>query len=70
MNASVPQHLYGYVKHTILRGLDRTHGFEPCVIFGVTSIPSRALRYIGSAVTSLPSISTCPPSGITSPAME
>lgn len=44
-NASVPQHLYGFVKKTILRGLDRAHGFEPCVIFGVTSIPSRALHF-------------------------
>lgn len=45
MNASVPQHLYGFVKRTILRGMDRTHGFEPCVIFGITSIPSRALHF-------------------------
>ncbi len=47
MNASVPQHLYGYVCRSILTGLDPDQdlNFEPCVIFGVTSIPSRALHF-------------------------
>lgn len=45
LNASVPQHLYGYVCKSILRGMDGTEGYEPCVIFGVTSIPSRALHF-------------------------
>jgi hypothetical protein len=46
-NASVPQHLYGYVDRSILRGLDPTEAgrLEPAVIFGVTSIPSRALHF-------------------------
>ena len=46
LNASVPQHLYGYVDKSFLYGLNDKHGeFEPCVIFGVTSIPSRALHF-------------------------
>lgn len=47
MNASVPQHLYGYVSRSILTGLDpdEERNFEPCVIIGVTSIPSRALHF-------------------------
>jgi len=47
LNASVPQHLYGYVDRSILRGLDpkEVGKFEPAVIFGVTSIPSRALHF-------------------------
>lgn len=46
LNASVPQHIYGFVDKQILYGLDETvTGFEPCVIFGVTSIPSRALHF-------------------------
>ncbi len=47
MNASVPQHLYGAVARTILTGLDPDEElkYEPCVIFGVTSIPSRALHF-------------------------
>lgn len=45
LNASVPQHLYGYVHRSILQGMDGSEGFEPCVIFGVTSIPSRALHF-------------------------
>lgn len=47
LNASVPQHRYGYVCREILYGLDITkYGeYEPCVIFGVTSIPSRALHF-------------------------
>lgn len=47
LNASVPQHLYGYVCSSILMGLDpdEDFNFEPCVIFGVTSIPSRALHF-------------------------
>lgn len=47
LNASVPQHLYGYVCSEILHGLDPAYvgQYEPCVIFGVTSIPSRALHF-------------------------
>lgn len=47
LNASVPQHAYGYVCKEILHGLDASYAgqFEPCVIFGVTSIPSRALHF-------------------------
>jgi len=46
-NASVPQHLYGFVDRSILRGLDEwaTNTFERAVVFGVTSIPSRALMF-------------------------
>jgi hypothetical protein len=47
LNASVPQHLYGYVDKRILHGMDEKFAgqFEPCVIFGVTSIPSRMLHF-------------------------
>ncbi len=47
LNASIPQHSYGYVCKEILYGLDkeRIGQYEPCVIFGVTSIPSRALHF-------------------------
>jgi len=47
LNASVPQHLYGFVAAEILHGLDPEYvgKFEPCVIFGVTSIPSRCLHF-------------------------
>lgn len=47
LNASIPQHLYGYVDKRILHGMDEKYGgqFEPCVIFGVTSIPSRMLHF-------------------------
>lgn len=45
LNASVPQHLYGYVQTDILQGMDDSLGFEPCVIIGVTSIPSRCLHF-------------------------
>lgn len=41
----MPQHLYGYVQTDILQGLDGSDGFEPCVIIGVTSIPSRCLHF-------------------------
>jgi hypothetical protein len=46
LNASVP-HRYGYVCQEVLYGLDpaRVGHFEPCVVFGVTSIPSRALHF-------------------------
>jgi len=46
-NASVPQHLYGYVDRSILRTLNPSEAgtFEKAVIFGVTSIPSRALHF-------------------------
>ena len=45
LNASVPQHLYGFVQKDILQGLDGDNDFEPCVIIGVTSIPSRCLHF-------------------------
>lgn len=46
LNASVPQHLYGLVDRKILTGMqDETGGFDPCVVIGVTSIPSRALHF-------------------------
>lgn len=47
LNASVPQHAYGYVAKEILHGLDPEYigQYEPCVIFGVTSIPSRCLHF-------------------------
>lgn len=47
LNASVPQHRYGFVCAEILYGLELTKlgEYEPCVIFGVTSIPSRALHF-------------------------
>lgn len=47
LNASVPQHIYGYVSRLFLTGYDPDEelNFEPCVIFGVTSIPSRALHF-------------------------
>jgi hypothetical protein len=47
LNASVPQHLYGDVDSRILHGMDEGKAgcFEACVIFGVTSIPSRALHF-------------------------
>jgi len=45
LNASVPQHLYGYVASDILHGLDGRKDLEPCVIIGVTSLPSRALHF-------------------------
>lgn len=47
LNASVPQHLYGFVDKRFLHGRDPQYAgqVEPCVIFGVTSIPSRALHF-------------------------
>jgi hypothetical protein len=47
LNASVPQHLYGHVDARILYGMDEQKSgvLEPCVIFGVTSIPSRCLHF-------------------------
>ena len=46
MNASCPSHLYGWVRSEILHGLEEGFGeFEECVIFGVTSVPSRALMF-------------------------
>lgn len=45
LNASVPQHLYGFVVNSILQGLNGNMELEPCVIIGVTSIPSRALHF-------------------------
>lgn len=46
MNKSIPQHIYGLVDQGILSGstID-TRQYERCVIFGVTSIPSRALHF-------------------------
>lgn len=46
-NASVPQHIYGMVCAEILRGMEEEYvgQFDNCVIFGVTSIPSRALHF-------------------------
>lgn len=45
-NASVPQHLYGYVEAGILRGdTIPTRKLDRAVIFGVTSIPSRAIHF-------------------------
>lgn len=47
LNASVPQHLYGFVDKRILYGMNEAYAntYEPCVIFGVTSIPSRCLHF-------------------------
>lgn len=45
LNASVPQHIYGYVDKRILYGLTGESGIEACVITGVTSIPNRALHF-------------------------
>lgn len=47
LNASIPTHKYGFVCKEILYGLDddKIGQYEPCVIFGVTSIPSRALHF-------------------------
>ena len=47
LNGSVPQHVYGFARGEILRGLsDEYRGtLEPCVIIGVTSIPSRCLHF-------------------------
>lgn len=46
-NGNLPQHVYGAVCSEILRGLDEQFvgQYEPCVIFGITSIPSRALHF-------------------------
>ena len=46
MNKSVPQHTYGFVDQGILRGIAQdTNTYERCVMFGITSIPSRALHF-------------------------
>jgi len=47
LNASIPQHLYGFVDKQILHGMDPAYKgqYEPCVIFGATSIPSRCLHF-------------------------
>lgn len=46
LNASLPQHIYGYVDGGILRGADQdTLSLDRCVIFGITSIPSRSLHF-------------------------
>lgn len=45
LNASVPEHLYGFIASDILHGLDGRKDLEPCVVIGVTSIPSRALHF-------------------------
>lgn len=45
-NASLP-HRYGYVAREILYGLDpaMVNQYEPCVIFGASSLPSRAWHF-------------------------
>ena len=46
LNASIPQHLYGLVDQNILRGsIEDSACYDRCVIFGVTSLPSRALHF-------------------------
>lgn len=46
MNSSISQHLYGLVDGGILRGrVGEGEDFDRCVIFGVTSLPSRALHF-------------------------
>ena len=46
MNKSIPQHIYGWVDQGILRGdTSDIKEYERCVIFGATSIPSRALHF-------------------------
>lgn len=45
LNASVPMHIYGFVQTDILQGLNGSDELEPCVIIGVTSIPSRCLHF-------------------------
>lgn len=45
LNASVPEHLYGFVQDDIMQGLNGATTLTPCVIFGITSIPSRALHF-------------------------
>lgn len=47
LTASVPQHLYGYVCAEMLYGMDpaKVGQYEPCVIIGVTSRPSRAMHF-------------------------
>jgi hypothetical protein len=46
-NGNLPSHFYGNACSEILRGLDEQFvgQYEPCVVFGVTSIPSRALHF-------------------------
>ena len=46
-NASVPVHRYGLVSRAILTGMDKTQAdiYEKCVMFGITSVPSRALMF-------------------------
>lgn len=46
-NASVPQHIYGAVAKEILYGMapSKVGEYAQCVIFGVTSVPSRALMF-------------------------
>jgi hypothetical protein len=45
MNHSCLHHIYGYVEERILMGLNDSKEITPCVIFGVTSIPSRCLHF-------------------------
>ena len=46
-NASVPEHLYGYVCKEYLYGMDKAYDgmYEPCIIIGVTAIPSRCFHF-------------------------
>lgn len=45
MNTSCLHHIYGYVEERILFGLSDSKELTPCVIFGVTSVPSRCLHF-------------------------
>lgn len=47
LTASLPQHIYGFVDVRILNGGDQRYEgkFEPCVIIGITSRPSRCLHF-------------------------
>lgn len=47
LTASVPQHIYGYVDSRITHGMDEAYSgqYEPCVIIGITSRPSRVLCF-------------------------
>jgi hypothetical protein len=45
VNHSCLHHIYGYVEERILMGFNDSKEITPCVIFGVTSIPSRCLHF-------------------------
>jgi hypothetical protein len=45
-NCDLPRHLYGYVRGQFLRNLcDMDGGLRQCVIFGIESVPGRALSF-------------------------